>query len=135
MGSLRFGVMQSTLGRIASRAVVVGAGYRLAGSWAGSLGAAHGDLAAARLARGERVARLGRDAGAQPVGGVAADDPEPVAQPPAPLAVCAQGAEGGPLAGRLLDLELDQLPARRQRLARDASAEDDATAVEDPPTR
>src|ERR687895_2778924 len=123
MGSLRFGFIQSTLGRIASRAVVVGAGYRLAGSWAGSLGAAHGDLAAARLARGERVARLGRDAGAQPVGGVAADEPEPVAQRPAPLAVGAQRAEGRPLAGRLLDLELDQLPTRWQRQAGDPPAE------------
>src|SRR5918996_4084800 len=112
MGSLRFGVMQSTPARIASRAALAGAGYRLVGSWAGSLGAAHGDLAAARPARGERVARLGRDAGPQSVGGVAADEPEPVAQRPSPLVVCAQRAEGGPLAGRLLDLELDQFPPR-----------------------
>src|ERR687896_1648952 len=129
MGSLRFGVRQSTPARIASRAAVAGAGYRLVGSWAGSLGAAHGDLVAARPARGERVARLGRDASPQPVGRVAADEPEPVAQRPAPLAVGAQRAERGPLAGRLLDLELDQLPPYRQRQAGDPPTEDHAATV------
>src|SRR5215218_141230 len=119
MGSLRFGVMQSNRGLVASRGAVAGAtGCRLASSWAGSLGAAHRDLAAARLARGEGVARLGRDVGAQSIGGVAAHEPELVAQRPASPVVGAQRAERGPLAGRLLDLELDQLPARRQRPAR-----------------
>src|SRR5829696_10129223 len=129
MGSLRFGVMQSNRGLVASRgAVAAASGCRLAGSWAGSLGAAHGDLAAARLARGEGVARLGRDAGPQPIGGVAADESEPVAQcPPSPV-VGAQRAERGPLAARLLDLELDQLPARRQRQTRHAPVEHNATA-------
>src|SRR5918992_4225459 len=135
MGSLRFGVMKSNRGRIVSRGAVAGAGYRLVASWAGSLGAAHGDFAAARLARGERVARLCRHASPQPVGRVAADEPEPVAQRPAPLAVCAQRAERGPLAGRLLDLELDQLPPYWQRQAGDPPAEDHAAAIEDPLTR
>src|SRR5918992_3480626 len=135
MGSLRFGVMESTPARIASRAAISGAGYRLAGSWAGSLGAAHSDLAAARPARGERVARLCRHASPQPVGRVAADEPEPVAQRPTSLAVGAQRAERGPLAGRLLDLKLDQLPPYWQRQAGDPPAEDHAAAIEDPLTR
>src|SRR5215210_4163241 len=118
MGSLGFGVMQSNRGLGASRGPVAPAsGCRLASSWAGSQGAAHRDLAAARLACGEGVARLGRDAGAQSIGGVAAHEPELVAQcPPTPV-VGAQRAERGPLAGRLLDLELDQLPAGSGRLA------------------